>query len=243
MKAFILAAGLGTRLRPLTDSQPKVMVEVGGQKILERTIKQLKNAGVDELIVNTHYFPENVTNYFGDGNKWGVKIKYSFEPEILGTAGGLKKVEEYFKNEKEFLVIYGDNVFDLDFNKFINHQLKPNCRCLVMLFDRTKSPNSGIAGGVVEVSGEGMITDFYEGVSRPGIPYVNGGVYKCTPDIFKLIPENSFFDFGRHIFPEMLQQQAPLQVYIIGSQEALFGVDNMECLDKANQYFQNHDIN
>ncbi len=236
MKAFILAAGLGTRLRPLTENQPKVMVEVGGQKILERTIIQLKNAGVDDLVINTHYFPEVVTNYFGDGSKWGVKIQYSFEPEILGTAGGLKKTEANFKQEKEFLVIYGDNVFDLDFNAFINTKLV-NSLCAVMLFDRTKSPNSGIAGGVVELSKDGLITGFYEGVNRPEIPYVNGGVYKCSPEIFQLIPPSQFYDFAKQVFPEMLNSHLPLQAYVIKDSEALFGVDNMDCLDRANNYF------
>jgi NDP-sugar pyrophosphorylase family protein len=140
MKAFILAAGLGTRLRPLTEKQPKVMVEVGGQKILERTIDQLRAAGVDEFIINTHYFPEIVPNYFGDGHKWGVKIEYSHERDILGTAGGLKKVEERFRSEKEFLVVYGDNVFDLDFSPFIQKPLAGSC--MLMLYDRSKSTSS-----------------------------------------------------------------------------------------------------
>ncbi len=234
MKAFILAAGLGTRLRPLTESQPKVMLEVGGKKILERTIGQLKKAGVGDLVINTHYFPEAVPNYFGNGGKWGVEIKYSFEPEILGTAGGLKKVEDEFTDEREFLVVYGDNVFDLDFLGIANQPLKSACS--VLLFDRTVNPNSGAAGGVVEVS-DGLITGFYEGISRPEIPYVNGGVYKCTPEIFKLIPENRFYDFGKEVFPEMLKQQMPLQAYIIDPKEALFGVDTLEYLEKANQYF------
>ena len=69
MKAFILAAGLGTRLRPFTDTQPKVMLEVGGKKILERTIEQLKASGIDDLVINTHYVPEVVPGYFGDGKK------------------------------------------------------------------------------------------------------------------------------------------------------------------------------
>ncbi len=235
MKAFILAAGLGTRLRPLTENQPKVMVEVGGQKILERTIGQLRSAGVDEFIINTHYFPEVVPKYFGDGSKWGVKIVYSHERDILGTAGGLKKVEDSFKNEKEFLVVYGDNVFDLDFSPFIEKPL--NSACMIMLFDRNKSPNSGIAGGVVEVNEEENITGFFEGVDKPQIPFVNGGVYKCSPKIFEFIPPAQFFDFGRQVFPEMLKTGQALQAYVIKANEALFGVDNMECLDKANQYF------
>lgn len=234
MKAFILAAGLGTRLRPLTENQPKVMVEVGGQKILERTIKQLKKAGIDDLVINTHYFPEVVPNYFGDGSKWGVKIQYSYEPEILGTAGGLKKCEEHLKNEKEFLVVYGDNVFDLGFAPIVSQPLK--ALCMVVLFDRTINPNSGAAGGVVEVH-KGFITGFYEGASRPEIPYVNGGVYKCTPEIFNLIPKNSFYDFGREVFPKMLEQNKKLQAYIIEPAEALFGIDTFEYLKTADKYF------
>ncbi len=206
---------------------------------MERTIEQLKSAGVDDLVINTHYFPEAVTSYFGNGSKWGVKITYSFEPEILGTAGGLKKVEVDFNQQQEFLVVYGDNVFDLDFKKFINEPLKEQSPCLVMLFDRTKSPNSGIAGGVVEVNDDGMIKAFLEGVKRPEIPFVNGGVYKCTPEIFKLIPENSFYDFGKQVFPAMLEQKIPLQAYLIDEKEALFGVDDMECLKRANDYFSN----
>jgi mannose-1-phosphate guanylyltransferase/mannose-1-phosphate guanylyltransferase/phosphomannomutase len=235
MKAFILAAGLGTRLRPLTEKQPKVMVEVGGQKILERTIGQLRGAGVDEFVINTHYFPEVVPGYFEDGQKWGVKVEYSHERDILGTAGGLKKVEEKFKSEKEFLVVYGDNVFDLDFSPFIQQPLKSSC--LMMLFDRTKSPNSGIAGGVVEIDEKNMVLGFFEGVDKPQVHYVNGGVYKCTPEIFNFIPPAQFFDFGRQVFPDMLKAKKPLQAYVIKPEEALFGVDNMECLERANQYF------
>ena len=190
MKAFILAAGLGTRLRPLTDNQPKVMLEVGRKKILERTIEQLKEAGVEELVINLHYFPEKVKLYFGDGSKWGVKINYSYEPEILGTAGGLKKVEKYFAGEKEFLVVYGDNAYNVDFKKFMDQPFLAGADYIIMLFNRNKSPNSGIAGGVVKVKNS-FIEGFYEGVSHPEVDYVNSGVYKFTPEIFNYMPENS----------------------------------------------------
>lgn len=238
MKAFILAAGLGTRLRPLTENQPKVMVEVGGKKILERTILQLKNAGVDDLIINTHYFPEAVQDFFGDGGKWGVKIQYSFEPTILGTAGGLKKIEADFKNEKEFLVVYGDNAYNLDFKKIIATPLQPSAACMIVLFDRLKNANSGAAGGVVEVDGKGLVSGFYEGVERPDLNLVNGGIYKCAGDIFKYIPEKSFYDFGKQVFPNLLSSGEKLQAYVIGENEAIFGVDTLEYLEKANQYFK-----
>lgn len=235
MKAFILAAGLGTRLKPLTENQPKVMVEVGGRKILERTIGQLKKAGVDDLVINTHHFPQVVPNYFGDGGKFGVKIQYSHEPEILGTAGGLKKVEDYFKNEKEFLVVYGDNVFDLDFKEIINQPFN-NSSCIVTLFDRTKNAHSGIAGGVVEVDDNGYVRGFYEGEQHPQINYVNAGVYKCTPAVFSFIPESEFYDFGKHVFPEFLKQGAPLQTFLIHPSHAVFGVDTHDSLHSTHNY-------
>ena len=237
MKAFILAAGLGTRLRPLTDNQPKVMVEVGGKKILERTIEQLKLAGVSDLLINTHYFPEVVKNYFGDGSKWGMKIQYSFEPEILGTAGGLKKCEDYFNNEKEFLVVYGDNVFKLDFGRLISTHQNKDSPALVALFDRTKSPNSGIAGGVVEVQ-NGRIIKFWEGANSNDLNLVNAGVYILKPEIFKHIPKNTYYDFGKNVFPKLLDERIPIKAYILESQEAVFGIDTMESLRNTENYFK-----
>lgn len=237
-KAFVLAAGLGTRLRPLTESQPKVMVEVAGKKILERTITQLKNAGVTELVINTHYFPEAVTSYFGDGSDFGVNIEYSHEPEILGTAGGLKKVEHHFKNNEEFLVVYGDNLFDLDFSKFIKQTLGKDEVGSLLLFDRTKSANSGIAGGVVEIDEQNNVVGFYEAQHKPEINYVNGGIYKLTPEVLNYIPAKTFYDFGKHVFPEMLNNLKKLKGYVIEPHEALFGIDNLESLEKANKYFK-----
>lgn len=235
MKAMILAAGLGTRLKPLTDDKPKVMLEIGGKYILERTIEQLKRAGITDLVINTHYFPEKITEYFGNGSKFGVKIKYSHEKEILGTAGGLKKVEEKFKNEKEFLVVYGDNVYDLDFKKIVRTDLEGS-KVLITLFNREVNLNSGAAGGVVEIK-NGFVTGFYEGVERPNIHYVNGGVYKCTPKIFNFIPPNSPYDFGKEVFPKMLAEGLKIRAYVISPEEAIFGIDTPEYLEKSNKYF------
>ena len=94
-QAIILSAGFGTRLRPLTDSMPKVMVPLAGKPLLEHHILQLKKHGVTEFFINLHYLPDVITKYFGDGSKLGVKIHYVLEaPEILGTAGGVKSFEK-----------------------------------------------------------------------------------------------------------------------------------------------------
>lgn len=236
MKAFILAAGLGTRLRPLTDNQPKVMVEVAGKKILERTIEQLAASGVRDLVINTHYYPESVTSYFGSGEKHGVNIEYSHEPELLGTAGAVKKAQKHFVNEKEFLVVYGDNVFDIDLQKFMDTPLADS-NIMVMLFDRNKSSNSGMAGDVVEVNEQGYISNFWPGLTRPDVSYVNGGIYKVTPQIFYHIPEQGPYDFARQLFPLLVQSKVPLKTFIIEPHHAVFGGDTLESLEKTRNHF------
>jgi NDP-sugar pyrophosphorylase family protein len=97
-QAVILSAGIGTRLRPLTDNLPKVMAPIGGKPLLERHFEQFKKYGIKEFFINLHYLPEKITDYFGDGSKWGIKIVYKHEPEILGTAGGVKNFEGVLKN-------------------------------------------------------------------------------------------------------------------------------------------------
>ena len=114
MKAFILAAGLGTRLRSLGLDVPKVMVPIGGKPLLEHHLELFKRQGIHEFIVNLHYLPEKITDYFGDGSKFGVSITYSHEPELLGTAGAVKKMETDLRGGS-FIVFYGDNLVRVDF--------------------------------------------------------------------------------------------------------------------------------
>jgi NDP-sugar pyrophosphorylase family protein len=114
MKAFILAAGLGTRLRSLGLDLPKVMVPVGGKPLLEHHLELFQRQGIREIIVNLHYLPGKITSYFGDGSRYGVKITYSEEPELLGTAGAVKKMERELL-DRTFLVFYGDNLVRVEF--------------------------------------------------------------------------------------------------------------------------------
>ena len=118
MKAFILAAGLGTRLRSLGLEVPKVMVPIGGKPLLEHHLELFKRQGIREFIVNVHYLPEQITRYFGDGTRFGVKITYSQEPELLGTAGAVKKMEQELRDEA-FIVFYGDNLVRVNFASLV----------------------------------------------------------------------------------------------------------------------------
>jgi len=120
MKAMILAAGFGTRLRPLTDSIPKALVPFNGEPMINYQIKKLVSYGFDEIIINAHHFAEQITEYFKK-NSFGVKIDVIEEEEILGTGGGILNAAKYFKNENFFLVINVDVFTDFDFSKIIKY--------------------------------------------------------------------------------------------------------------------------
>jgi NDP-sugar pyrophosphorylase family protein len=124
MKAVVLAAGKGERLKGVVDTAPKPMVKVDGKPILEHNIAWLKSFGITDICINIHYLPDVVTNYFGDGSKWGVKIIYSYEPKLLGTAGAVRKiVSEIWKDSVSgaFVVAYGDNLLsDFDLRRIID---------------------------------------------------------------------------------------------------------------------------
>ena len=97
MKAVIIAGGLSTRLRPLTNDTPKPLIEVAGKNILERTLQQLKRAGIRDVILNTHYLADKISDYFGNGSRFGLKVEYFYEKDLVGIAGAVKRLEGKLK--------------------------------------------------------------------------------------------------------------------------------------------------
>ncbi|HJX01896.1 MAG TPA: nucleotidyltransferase family protein, partial [Candidatus Humimicrobiaceae bacterium] len=112
-KAMVLAAGLGTRLRPLTDLISKPMAPIVNRPVMEHIIRLLVEHNFTDIVCNLHWYPDEIRNYFGDGSKWGANIVYSYEKKLLGTAGGVKNVEDFFE-DNTFLVISGDALTDID---------------------------------------------------------------------------------------------------------------------------------
>ena len=113
MKAMILAAGLGTRLSPLTEHCPKALMPVGNRPLLDRNIEYLRSSGVREIIINAHHLPEQILDHVGDGGQFGIPIQVRVEPEILGTGGGIRNVSDFW-NEAPFIVLNGDILTDID---------------------------------------------------------------------------------------------------------------------------------
>src|SRR5215216_1135817 len=113
MRAMVLAAGLGTRLRPLTYEMPKTMVPVVNRPIMEHILELLRRHGINEVVANLSYLPERIRERFGDGSGHGVSLQWSFEEQLLGTAGGVRNVHEFF-GEERFLVMAADALTDID---------------------------------------------------------------------------------------------------------------------------------
>jgi len=228
MKAVLLAAGRGTRLRPLTDELPKVMIPIAGKPILEHHVQHLARAGIGEIFINLHHLPERITAYFGDGKNWGVNIRYSFEPEILGTAGAIKKLESELSGSP-FLVVYGDNYSEFDFADFISWSEKFTGMGTIAV-----SKKENVAGcGVVEIGSGDQIIRFLE---KPALNevishWVNDGIYRLSGDILDYIPDG-YSDFGHDIFPEVIKREKPLFAY--KSTVPVWAIDHQELLNELN---------
>jgi NDP-sugar pyrophosphorylase family protein len=229
MKAVLLAAGKGMRLRPLTDEIPKVMIQIAGKPILEHHVEHLAGAGIREIFINLHHLPERITSHFRDGQKWGVRIRYSLEPEILGTAGAVKKLEAELRGAP-FLVVYGDNFSKFDFADFISWSEKAGGLGTVAVFDKEDVAGSG----VVDIGSDGRIVRFLEKPAPNEIlsHWVNAGIYRLSEDILDDIPPG-YSDFGHNIFPEAIR--CGKKIFAYKSKEPVWAIDSRELWDELSQ--------
>lgn len=207
MKAIILAAGSGSRLRPLTDTCPKPMIPIGGKPLLEHVITLLARYGFDQLVVNLHHLPQLIRDYFGDGSAWKVQLTYSHEEELLGTAGALRPMAAFF--DQPFLVYYGDNLCNMDLAAFWAAHLCHGGLATIGLHREDDPCRSGI----VRLDEAARIVQFIE-KPRPEQVFpgylINGGLYACQPQILDWIPVQGASDFGRDVFPRLLAAGAPV---------------------------------
>jgi len=207
MKMFILAAGLGTRLRALGLNVPKVMAPIGGKPLLEHHIELFRRQGFTDFIVNLHYLPETITEHFGDGRRFGVTVTYSHEPELLGTAGAVKKVATTLQDET-FIVLYGDNLVRVELADLIAFHRTRRAEATVALME---SPEPW-TGGVVETDATGRVLRFVEKPPREQITtnLINAGILVLEPSVLDLIPAGQFHDFGKDVMPRMLHEGRPV---------------------------------
>ena len=211
MKAFILAAGKGRRLGHLTKDTPKPMLMLKGKPILEHNILMCKKAGVKDIFINLHYLPDIITDYFGDGSKFGVNIQYNFESELLGTAGGILFFLENF-NEEPFYVIYGDSYTEFDLRDLkIYHESVKSEFTLAMHWT-----NDIRQSGLVELDQDGMIINFIEKPKINSIEggWVNSGIYLINSGVIDdIVRKNS--DFAYDVIPKIIKRGQKIYGYKI----------------------------
>ena len=205
--AMILCAGFGTRLDEYTKNTPKPMLSIKGKPILEYTIEHLARLGITDSGINVHYLAKQITSYFTDGSQWGVTISYSYEEKPLGTAGGVKKVENKLGTFNEFLVLYGDVVTNQDFlDLFAFHCTRPNAIASIILHERNTS------NSVVEMDSKNRIIRFIERprtkVKDKKQKWVNSGLYCFNKKILNYLPPGQYCDFPKDIFPKLVSEGA-----------------------------------
>jgi mannose-1-phosphate guanylyltransferase len=235
-KAMVLAAGRGTRLRPLTDTVPKCMACVAGKPVLEHNVEWMRKFGVTELIVNLHHMPEAVKDYFGDGERWGVRITYSYEPELLGTAGAVKKVADFF--DAPFLVWYGDNLSTCRLDRLWESHLKKGGLATIALHEREDPTQSGIVG----LDEDGRVSRFLE-KPRPEQVFshwVSAGIFVLEPQALEAVPAEGAHDFGRDVFPALLDRGAALYGYRMSEDEGLWWIDTAADLQRVQAAMDAH---
>ncbi len=233
MKAMVLAAGLGTRLRPITYSVPKPMVPVLNRPVMEHILGLLGGHGFDQVIANLHWFPETITDYFGDGSGFGVELSYSPEEALLGTAGGVRNASEFF--DGPFLVISGDALTDVDLSAMrefheshdglatlATRKVQDTSQFGVVITDdggRVQGVDDAAQFGVVISGGRGRVQGFQEKPqpSEALSDLANCGIYMFDPSIFDFFPgpggsalagdddPDGFADWAMDVFPALLE--------------------------------------
>ena len=209
MKAMILAAGVGSRLDPLTRNVPKPMVPIVNQPVMEHIVRLLVKHGFTDIVANTHYLADQIEGYFNDGRSLGARMIFNREAELLGTAGGVKRVAEqfdFFDTDETFAVVGGDDLTNIDLSAMLKfHKAKKAVATIGLA--TVQDPSQF---GVVVLGRGGKITRFVEKPAPGTAPsnLVNTGVYLFEPEGLVLIPSGQFYDFGKELFPALLEQKA-----------------------------------
>ena len=198
MKAFLLAAGLGTRLRPITDRMPKCMVRIGSRPLLDIWLDALDAAGVTEVLVNLHHFSELVRAHVA-GRTGGPRVRLFAEPELLGSAGTLLANRDWVGDEEMFLAVNADNLTDFDLTRLVDAHRTGDAMATLTLFTAPRPSECGIVEMV-----DGRVLGFAEKPERPLGNLANAGMYAFRPDVLDLIAGPVPRDIGYHLLPQLV---------------------------------------
>lgn len=207
VRVMVLAAGMGTRLMPLTGEISKPMVPIVNRPVMEHLIRLLARCGFRDLMVNLHYLPDAITGYFEDGSQWDLNVNYSHEERLLGTAGGVKKCEEFFSG-KTFLVVSGDALTDVNMVELLAFHRESKALATIVVTPVEETSHYG----VVLAEDDGRVVGFQEKPPEAEAlsNVANSGIYVFEREVLDLIPAGRPYDFGRELFPLLVETGAAL---------------------------------
>lgn len=227
MKAAILCAGHGTRLRPLTHYISKAMVPVAGMPILEHIVRKLVGQGFDEQIIALSAFPEQVRHYFGDGSRFGATIEYAVKADPAGTAGEIARMGALIEGESDLLVHYGDILSDLDARTMADRHLAQEAALTIGLVTGVE-----IHAGIADVETDGRVTRFVE--KPPLEAPTNAAIFTLGAEAIGRCARG--LDFSHDIFPELIADGANVRGFV--DEDAYWlDVGRLSDLDRANEFF------
>ncbi len=219
MKAMILAAGKGTRVRPITYTIPKPLIPILQKPVMEFLLELLRQHGFDQIMVNVSHLAHEIESYFRDGQRFGVDIAYSFEGRIvdgelvgeaLGSAGGIRRIQDFNKFfDDTFVVLCGDALIDLDLTEAVKQHKQKGAIATIVTKEVPEDKVSSY--GVVVTDEENRITAFQE---KPSMDealsnQINTGIYILEPEVIDYIPSNQVYDLGSDLFPKLVEAGAP----------------------------------
>ena len=218
-KGMILAAGQGTRVRPLTKDLPKPMVPILGKPLMEYLIEHLARHGIKEIMVNVAYHHQKIERYFGDGHRWGVELGYSYEgvldhgdilPRPRGSAGGMRHIQDFsgFFDETT-LVLCGDALIDLDIGSALHEHKTKGALASVVTLDVPRSDVQNY--GIVVAAEDGQIQSFQEKPTpeQAKSTLASTGIYIFEPEALELVPPGQVYDIGSQLFPQFVEKKLP----------------------------------
>jgi mannose-1-phosphate guanylyltransferase len=202
MKAFLLASGYGTRLRPITERVPKCLVPVRGHPLLEWWLLLLCSHGMTEVLVNTHYLHQSVRDFIEAYNrrKTGLSVYEYYEPELLGSGGTVRANSEFIGEDADFLICYGDNLTDMDLSALINSHRRYGGILTMALFRAGRPEECGLA----VLNEKRKVIDFLEKPAFPQTNLANTGTYVANNEIFDRFPAKTPLDFGKDVLPGLV---------------------------------------
>ena len=208
--AILLVGGFGTRLMPLTKNTPKPMLTVAGIPVTEHQIAMAKSAGITEIVLATSYLSEVFTPYFGDGSKWGIKIKYAVEKEPLGTGGAIRNAAQLLDTHESVVVLNGDVLSSHNLTEQIRQHESHDADITLHL----TQVEDARAFGCVPTDSDGRVTAFLEKMENPVTNQINAGCYVFNPRVISAIPLDTVVSVERQTFPQLVASGAKVFGYV-----------------------------